>query len=149
MKLVSTSRGARKCSACDKAARSAAWVLGAARSGLGLVALAAPQSVARPWVGEDAGTLGAKVLGRALGGRDIALGLGAMASLARDEPPLYWLAAGALADLVDSTVTAASFAGLPKFGRWVVLASAGGAAILGFAALSSFARPRPSGGTRP
>jgi hypothetical protein len=105
-----------------------------ARVGLGLVALAAPERVARPWVGKGAATLEAKVLSRALAGRDLALGLGAVESTMRGMGLCPWVAAGALADLVDSAVTIACFGRLPRRGRWAVLTSAGGAAMLGLAA---------------
>jgi hypothetical protein len=95
-------------------------------------------------VGEGAASEEARVLGRALGGRDLALGLGAAVSLARGSAQPSWVAAGALADLVDASVTVARFARLPDRGRWVVLASAGGAAVLGLAALAGLRQSQGS-----
>jgi len=80
-------------------------------------------------------------LGRALGGRDLALGLGAAASLSQGPALRLFLAAGALADLVDAGVTLSRFARLPERGRWLVLSSAGAAGLLGVAALAAL-RPR-------
>jgi hypothetical protein len=63
---------------------NAAWVrrgaaaLAAARTALGVVALASPQLVGRPWVGDAAEGTPGRVLARALGGRDLALGVGAL-----------------------------------------------------------------------
>src|SRR5690348_1882163 len=61
--------------------RHAATAVAAGRVALGVAALARPSVPARPWVGASADELGARVFGRALGARDIALGLGALAAL--------------------------------------------------------------------
>ncbi len=60
--------------------RRGAAAVAVSRVGVGVVALAAPALVSRSWVG-GAGGLSGRVLGRALGGRDLALGLGALAAL--------------------------------------------------------------------
>lgn len=92
-----------------------------------MVALTFPELPARPWVGRPvADTPGGQVLARALGARDLALGIGALASGSRG-----WAAAGAAADALDAAVTLGSFSALPKRGRLLVLGSAGGAAIAG------------------
>ncbi len=105
---------------------------------LGLTALAWPTAPARPWVGAAADDLAARVLGRALGARDIALGLGALAALQRPAGELgsarEWVAAGAVSDALDVVVTVSSWRELPRQGRWLVVAFAGGAALAGGAA---------------
>jgi hypothetical protein len=126
-----------------KLATAAAAGLGLLRACLGLVAMASPDRVARPWVGEGADRDDAKVLGRALGGRDLALGLGALAAAASGGPLSLWAAAGALADAVDAVVTMARFKHLPRHGRALVLTSAGSAALLGAAAAARL-RTMPS-----
>ncbi len=63
--------------------RRGAVIVAAGRVGLGLTALAWPAVPARPWVGAAADDLAARVFGRALGARDVALGLGALAALHR------------------------------------------------------------------
>jgi hypothetical protein len=107
----------------------------AGRVALGVTALAWPGVPARPWVGGSAADgVTAKVFGRALGARDLALGLGALAAL--DGPaanPELWVAAGALSDALDVAASAASWRELPKLTRWLVATSAGGAAIIGAA----------------
>jgi hypothetical protein len=117
--------------------RYAATALAAARVGLGLVALAQPSLVARPWVGPAGDELGGQVLGRALGARDMALGLGALAALSESSggtrPAGTWFAAGALSDTVDAAVTAATWSKLPRRTRWLVAAAAAGAAAVGAA----------------
>ncbi len=117
--------------------RQAATAVAAARIGLGVAALARPSVPARPWVGSSADELGAQVFGRALGGRDLALGLGALAA-ARQSPSApraaaAWYAAGALSDALDTAVTVAAWGRLPRVTRWLVAASAGGAAVVGVA----------------
>ena len=93
---------------------------------------------ARPWVGAAAGDLTATVFGRALGARDLALGLGALAGLhgpaADPGQAATWVAAGALSDALDVAASLASWSELPRLTKWLVAASAGGAAVTGAAA---------------
>ncbi|MGH9088399.1 MAG: hypothetical protein ACRDYZ_09860, partial [Acidimicrobiales bacterium] len=119
------------------AARLLALGVAAARIGLGVTAVVAPTVVSRPWIGSEAEGAGAKVLGRSLGGRDVALGLGPVLADRRRRPIRGWVEAAALADLVDATATLAAFRSLPAKGRWIVLASAGGAAAAGALAAAS------------
>ncbi len=112
-----------------RTARTATLGIALARVGLGLVALVDPELVARPWVGEGAGGDGPAVLGRALGGRDLALGLGALSAAGDPQRLSAWVLAGGLADAVDATITIAFYRRLPRRGRALVLAAAGGAAI--------------------
>src|ERR1700751_5715186 len=68
-----------------------AAAVAAARFAIGVLALAGPGVPSRPWVGVGAeaeeGTAGlaARVLGRALGGRDLSLGPGALAGPAPED----------------------------------------------------------------
>jgi hypothetical protein len=117
--------------------RYAATAVAAGRVGLGVAALAWPSVPARPWVGSSADELGAQVFGRALGARDLALGLGALAAVRKascgPQTAGAWFAAGALSDALDVAVTAAEWRRLPRATRWLVAASAGGAAVAGAA----------------
>jgi hypothetical protein len=117
--------------------RRGAWAVAAGRVALGLTALAWPSVPARPWVGAARDDLAARVFGRALGARDIALGLGTLRALQRlaAEPgsASAWVAAGALSDALDVVASLASWRELPPAGRWLVVASAGGAAMTGAA----------------
>lgn len=107
------------------------------RVALGVTALAWPSVPARPWVGAAADDVAARVFGRALGGRDLALGLGALVALQGPEAQAgsarAWLAAGALSDALDVAATVSSWPDLPRVTRWLVAASAGGAALAGAA----------------
>jgi len=109
----------------------------AGRVALGLTALAWPSVPARRWVGASADDVTARVFGRALGARDLALGLGALAALqlpdAQAGSAAAWVAAGALSDGLDVAASLASWGELPKLTRWLVVASAGGAALAGAA----------------
>jgi len=92
---------------------------------------------ARPWVGAAADDVAARVFGRALGARDLALGLGALAALqgpaAQAGSARAWVAAGALSDALDVVASLSSWDDLPRFTRWLVVGSAGGAALAGAA----------------
>jgi hypothetical protein len=118
--------------------RRGTMAVAAGRVALGVTALAWPGVPARPWVGKTAADgVAAKVFGRALGARDVALGLGALAALdgstADPGAASLWVAAGALSDALDVAASAASWRELPRLTRWLVAASAGGAALIGTA----------------
>jgi hypothetical protein len=113
-------------------------MVAAGRVALGATALAWPSVPARPWVGAAADDLAARVFGRALGARDLALGLGALAALqgpaAAAGPARAWFAAGALSDGLDVVASLLAWRELPRITRWLVAVSAGGAAVAGAAA---------------
>ncbi|MBV9011233.1 MAG: hypothetical protein JO272_04150 [Pseudonocardiales bacterium] len=108
--------------------------LATGRVAIGVVALLRPALVARPWVGgAQASAPAGVVLGRALGGRDLALGAGALlAAWCGDERALRaWTLAGAFCDGVDAVATAASWRDLPALGRLAVAGAATAGAVLG------------------
>lgn len=108
--------------------------LATGRVALGVVALLRPALVARLWVGgAHASAPAGVVLGRAVGGRDVALGAGALlAAWCGDERALRgWTLAGAFCDVLDAVATAASWRDLPAWGRIAVLSAASGGAVLG------------------
>ncbi len=105
-----------------------------ARSLFGAGLLAAPGKVGAGWIGDDVQRPAVKLVVRALGARDVALGAGALA--ARDSPDRLaaWLAAGAVCDLADIGITLATPAdALPANARWGTVALAGVSALLGAA----------------
>ena len=75
----------------------------------------------------------------------MALGLGALAAVGLPAQSAgsarAWLAAGALSDTLDVAASAASWRELPRFTRWLVAASAAGAALTGAAAAVAGAKP--------
>jgi hypothetical protein len=113
-----------------------ATAVAAGRVAIGLVALARPSLPSRPWVGATPEDLTARVFGRALGARDLALGLGALAALRRrdGDEASAWVAAGALSDALDVAASAMSWQDLPRLSRWLVVGSAGAASCVGVAA---------------
>jgi hypothetical protein len=115
--------------------RQGATTVAAGRVALGVTALVWPSVPARPWVGPAADGVAARVFGRALGARDLALGLGALAALQGPGAgsARAWVAAGALSDALDVVASVSSWDELPRFTRWLVAASAGGAALAGAA----------------
>jgi len=120
----------------------AARTLAGLRCLIGLGALARPSAVAAPWVGGDAAKAsGGEVLGRALGGRDLALG--ALVLMSRSDAELARSSAlGAFADSVDLAATLVAYRRLPKVWRVLVLASTMGAAVTG-AGAATLLRRRP------
>jgi hypothetical protein len=146
--------------------RRSATAVAAARVGIGVVALVRPDVPSRPWVGTGTGDgpagLTSRVFGRALGGRDLALGLATLVALRQpggesgatgaagvlgvpgapgapgepgeaSEAAALWVAAGALADALDVVTSLASWRDLPRFTRWLVVGSAAGASLTGAA----------------
>jgi hypothetical protein len=117
--------------------RRGAWAVAAGRVAVGLTALAWPSVPARPWVGVAADDVAVRVFGRALGARDIALGLGALRALQRPaaEPgsACAWVVAGAVSDALDVVASLTAWRDLPQRSRWLVVVSAGGAALTGAA----------------
>lgn len=112
----------------------AAKAIAGMRVGLGAAALLAPGLAGRAWIGPGASGRDRAVTLRALGGRDIALGAGALlGSSARDELR-RWVVVGATSDLVDALATTIGFGALPRWRRWLVLAACAGAATGGFLA---------------
>jgi hypothetical protein len=109
----------------DRAVQVLAW----ARTALGVVAFAAPTLPSRPWVGTDAGRASTRTLTRALGARDVALGLGTLLAQRHRSPVRGWLEASALADAGDVAATLAGWGSRPRLGRVVVLAAAAGGAV--------------------
>jgi hypothetical protein len=105
-------------------ARLAAQALAGVRLLIGVVALVWPAAALKPWAGpEMADQPGGRLLGRALGARDVALGAGAIVAMRHEGPVRGWIEAGGLADSGDALATIIAFGQLPKRTRWAVLAS--------------------------
>lgn len=110
----------------DRAVQAVAWV----RLALGVVAFLAPTVPARPWIGaREAGRGSAKTLARALGARDVALGLGTLLAARHGAPVRGWLEGSALADAGDVVSTLIGWGSRPRLGRLGVLAAATGGAV--------------------
>lgn len=102
---------------------------GVARSALGVVAFVLPGVPLTPWVGAERRHPSSRLLGRALGGRDLALGLGTLTAARSDGPVRPWVVAGGLADAGDVAATLLAWRALPRVGRLAVLAAAAGGVL--------------------
>ena len=115
--------------------RDLARQLSYARIAVGATAVLFPARVNRGWIGPDGERPGAKLVSRTFGVRDAALGVITLKALDDKSDRLPdLLKIGAACDAVDAAATAVAFRHLPKFTRFAVLASAVGAAYLGFRA---------------
>ena len=115
--------------------RSVARITAAGRVAVGAALLLAPQVVTRAWAGPTGALPGAKLLGRAVGVRDLTLGFGVINALERGDPRTQdWVRASAVADVGDAVATVLAYRHLPKRSRFGVLAIAAGAAVAGFVA---------------
>ena len=101
-------------------AHRAALGFAVSRVVIGGVFLLAPEPLGSAWVGRTAArTPAGRVLGRALGARDLLLGVGLCRALQRGSGAAEWLWYGAAADAVDGAVSALDIRGLPWTGRAV------------------------------
>jgi hypothetical protein len=87
-----------------------------------------PEKIGATWIGEAANEPSNRTILRAMGLRDIALGLGATEAALRDESG-PWLAVALLADLGDVTATLLSAGRIPRSGVITTTALAGSAAV--------------------
>jgi len=115
-------------------AHTAARMIAAGRVLIGAVLFAAPDLVAAPWVGDDARTDGARVVVRALGARDAALGAGTLAAAGDGAQLRRWLLASSASDAADFVAT---LAGPRTPARTAVLGLAATAAVAGVIAAAS------------
>jgi hypothetical protein len=98
-----------------------AWLSGALaanRVAFGAAYLLAPGRTGCSWIGKLAEREPTRVFTRALGARDLALGVGALRALLRREPAeaRNWMAAHAVADGTDLAATMAARKSLPPQG---------------------------------
>lgn len=107
------------------------FALGRIAFGLGL--LAAPERVARGWIGDDAGRPAVKVAVRGLGARDVGLSAGALALAGEGGRARPWLVAAVACDCVDVAATIAAGDALSERARLGTALVAGGSAFAGAA----------------
>jgi hypothetical protein len=117
----------------------------------GVAFIAEPKLMERAWIGKQARLPGAQLLTRAVGARDLALGLGGLQALTRNDGSARpWLAAAAVCDAVDFGATWTAGRGIPRQARSNVLAIAGVFSLLSAIAAvgrgrSGRVEPLPSG----
>jgi hypothetical protein len=100
---------------------------------VGAAFVLSPGLAGRLWIGPDAGRRAVKVLGRAFGVRDLALGLGVAIALERGAPVRGWVEGGVLSDAVDVAATLAAGDSIPPGVRRGALALGVGSTLLGTA----------------
>lgn len=81
-------------------------MLAAGRVVVGAALVVLPGVAGSQWVGPTAHEAETKVFARALGVRDLALGLGTLNALDKGEPVRSWVQLGGLSDAVDFAATA-------------------------------------------
>jgi hypothetical protein len=114
--------------------RVVARTLALSRIGFGIAMLVTPGLFARLWIGASGRFPAVRVLTRALGIRDVALGLGLLRATELGQDDHSWLVLGAASDAVDALATLAAFPHLPRLRRWIIMASAAGASSTALAA---------------
>ncbi len=115
-------------------ARLLARAVAAGRVGFGIALIASPDKLTERWLGRDAGRGAVRVAVRGLGARDLALGLGALASSDAALGP--WVLGAIAADSADLIATATAGDSLPLSGRLLGSAIALGGAALGVVAFA-------------
>ena len=103
----------------------------AGRIAVGAAFVLAPGLAGRLWIGREAGRRAVKVLGRAFGVRDLALGLGVVIAVERGAPLRGWVEGGVLSDAVDATATLLAGDSIPPGVRRGALALGVSSALLG------------------
>lgn len=102
------------------------------------------------WIGSDARRRPVKVLARAFGARDLALGLGTAIALDRGAPVRGWIEAGALSDAIDTAASLLAGNSIPPAIRWPCVAlGAGSAALAAWLAPQFEEAPEPIPGETP
>jgi hypothetical protein len=105
------------------------------RIALGGSYLLAPNLAMRLWPGRAAATEDdqavARLLARSVGGRDVALAVGALLALSHDTPVRGWVEAACLADGVDALAIGIAFRHLPRNRAVLMFAASLGTAMIG------------------
>ena len=110
---------------------------------VGAAFVLAPGLAGRAWIGSDARRRPVKVLARAFGVRDLAIGLGTVIALDRGTPVRGWIEAGVLSDLIDTVASLLAGSSIPPAIRWPCVALGAGSAALGAMLAPQFKHPPP------
>jgi len=108
---------------------------------VGAAFILAPGLAGSAWIASDARRRPVKVLARAFGARDLAIGLGIAISLDRGTPVRGWIEAGALADAIDTAASLLAGRSIPPAIRWPCVALGAGSAALGASLARQFDEP--------
>ena len=108
-------------------AREQAQILGLGRAQIGAALFLFPSMSARVWLGAPAKGSVSRLTMRALGAREVVLGIGTLMALEGRGEPSAWIEAGALCDVAD-TYLVATTRGIPLHRRILSIAVTAGAA---------------------
>jgi hypothetical protein len=123
--------------------RALAGLISVGRLGVGAAFIAQPSLLERAWIGKLARVPGVQVLARAVGARDLVLGLGGLQAVARDDGSARpWLGAAAVCDAVDFGATLAAGRTIPREARRGVLVVASVFSVLSAVAAAGAGRSR-------
>ncbi len=111
--------------------RDAVLLHARARIAVGAAFVLFPGLAGRMWIGSDAARRPVKVLARAFGVRDLAIGLGAVIALDRGTPVRGWIEAGVLSDAVDTAASLLAGGSIPAAIRLPVIAIGAGSTAVG------------------
>lgn len=107
----------------------------------GIAFIARPVEAGKGWIGRQARVPGAQVYSRGFGARDVALGLGALQSLVRnDGSARSWALAQTISDATDFGATWVAGRRIPRQGRTLALAIAGGSTAIGLITAAGLGR---------
>jgi hypothetical protein len=118
--------------------RDAALLHARGRIAVGAAFVLFPSLAGRMWIGSDAARRPVKVLARAFGARDLAIGLGVVIALDRGTPVRGWIEAGALADAIDTAASLLAGGSIPAAIRWPCIALGAGSTAAGMALAPNF-----------
>jgi hypothetical protein len=111
--------------------RDAALLQARGRIAVGVAFVLFPGLAGRMWIGSDAARRNVKVLARAFGVRDLAIGLGVVIALDRGTPVRGWIEAGLLSDAVDTAASLLAGDSIPPGIRWPAIALGASSAAAG------------------
>lgn len=111
--------------------RIVTMALAVGRVAIGTAAFVAPRRIGRGWLGSAADLRGTQIAIRAFAVRDVALGLGTLASLDDPVRTRNWVEAGIIADAGDAAATVMGRGSDAKLASLGVLAIAVGAVATG------------------
>ena len=121
--------------------REAALLHARGRIAVGAAFVLFPGLAGRMWIGSDAARRPVKVLARAFGARDLAIGLGIVIALDRGTPVRGWIEAGVLSDALDTAASLLAGDSIPAAIRWPCVALGAGSAAQGAVLAPQFDEP--------
>lgn len=122
--------------------RDAALLHARARIAVGAAFVLLPGIAGRMWIGSPASWRPVKVLARAFGARDLAIGLGIVIALDRGTPVRGWIEAGMLSDAIDTAASLLAGDSIPAAIRWPAVAVGAGSTAVGVALSKDFDEPQ-------